>query len=436
MSPLFLAGVVSPAVLLILLAAGLPIAFSLMLVGLGGLAILEGLKVATHGLAIMAYDSVVNFLWTCVPLFILMGHFAFAGGLAEKAYAVGYKWVGQFRGGLAMASTIACGFFAAATGSSVATAATMGKIAISEMERYGYDSGYACGAVAAGGTLGILIPPSIPLVIYGIVTEESIGKLLMAGFLPGILTVLSYSATIWITAKIKPRLAPVSFSPSPWKERLLSLPKLYGVAILIIVVMGGIYFGIATPTEAAALGALAALLLAIRKIKRDSGLAREAAYETVLSTSMVYFIMVGASLFTLFLVSAGLPAFLTDKIVALPAPRLVILTLLLLFYIPLGMFLDPISILLITIPLAYPVITGLGFNGIWFGVIVVKMIEIGLMTPPVGINVFVIKGIAPHVPIDRIFWSILPFVVADLVVVAILTAFPEIVLLLPEAMWS
>jgi len=434
-STVFFAGIVCPLIVVILLAMGIPVAFALMLTGVLGLVVTGSLQQALIAIGLISYSSVASWLLTCVPLFILMGHLAFAGGLADKAYFVAYKWIGQLRAGLAMASAVACGFFAATTGSSVATAATVGKIAIPEMEKYGYDSGFSCGAVAAGGTLGILIPPSIILVVYGVIAGESIGKLLIAGFLPGILSIVSYSTVMWITARIHPHMAP----PGPsvgWKERLGSLRMIWGVLILLFVVLGGIYFGIATPTEAAGLGALGALLLALPNIRRNRKLLTDALSETILTTSMIFAIIVGASLFTLLLVSAGVPSTATRAILALEAPPVVILILLLLIYIPLGMFLDGISILLITTPLMYPLLTALGYDGIWFGIIVVKMIEIGLMTPPLGINVFVIKGIAPHVPIESIFVNIIRFVVADIVVVAILIIFPQIVLILPQAMWA
>ena len=435
MSTVFFAGVIIPIMLVILLAMGIPVAFALMVTGILGLVVIGTLQQALAAMWSITYSAVASWLLTCVPLFILMGHLAFVSGLADKAYYAAYRWIGQVRAGLGMASAVACGIFAATTGSSVATAATVGKIAIPEMEKYGYDSGFACGAVAAGGTLGILIPPSIILVIYGVITEESIGKLLVAGFLPGLLSIASYSAMMWITARIRPHIAPPGPSVS-WKERLNSLGMIWGVLLLLFVVMGGIYFGVATPTEAAALGAFGALLLALPNIRRDRKLLTDALLETTLTTSMVFAILAGAALLTLLVVYAGVPFYITEAVLALEAPRVVVLILLLLLYIPLGMILDGMSIVVITIPLMYPVVTALGYDGIWFGIIVVKMIEMGLMTPPLGINVFVIRGIAPHVPIESIFANIVRFVVADLIVVAILIAFPQIALFLPNAMWT
>jgi len=429
--PLWLLSSASILVLLALIVAGMPIAFSLLLTGFLGMIVVEGPRTAMATLSTIPYSSVTDFLFTAVPLFIIMGHFAFIGGLAEKAYSACFKLVGQLRGGLSMASVIACGIFSATSGSSVATAATVGKAAIPEMEIRGYDGGFACGAIAAGGTLGILIPPSIVLVVYGIITDESIGRLLLAGFIPGILSTLNYMFIIWLSAKLNPKLAPTGPSYSIL-TKLKAIPSLWGVIILFVVVMGGIYFGWATPTEAAALGALSAMLLALPKILKKWSLFSYGLWDTIYTVSMVFLIIIGASIFSLFMTSAGILTSFTEFIVNLSIPKFAILFLILIWYIPLGMFFDSMSILLITVPLVYPVLTALGYDGVWLGIIIVKLIEIGLITPPLGMNVFIMKGVAPHIPIEDMFKNILVFVIGDLFFIALLVAFPGIVMWLPN----
>ena len=294
------------------------------------------------------------------------------------------------------------------------------------MEKYGYDSGFACAAVAGGGSIGILIPPSIVLIIYGMITDLSIGKLLIAGIIPGILTILANMLVSYISAKINPKLAPKG-PKTDFFEKLRSLNGLWGFILLIIIVLGGIYAGIATPTEAAAIGALGAFILAFPQLIKDPHKLIDSLIETTVTTSMIFIIIVGASIFTMFLAIANIPIAVTESIINLDSHRMYILCMVLLLYVPLGMFLGPIEIMLITLPIVFPVLTDLGFDGIWLGILLVKMMEIGYVTPPLGFNVFVLHGMNPHVSLKRIFGHSTRFIAADLIVLLLCILFPFLV---------
>jgi len=433
MNPLILAGVVAPILFIVLLALRVPVAFALFFLGFGGLYIIGGWDAALHMLGRLPHSTGAQFLLVVVPMFIIMGHFALSAGLSAKAYAAAYKIAGHMRGSLAVATQMACGLFAAVTGSSAATTATIGRVAIPEMEKYGYRSSFAAGAVCAGGTLGILIPPSVILVVYGMITGESVGRLLIAGFLPGILTVICYSGLIWVISRFDPGAAPPGPSTTI-KMKARALVDIWGFVLLIIVVLGSIYTGWATPTQAGALGAFAAFLMALPAFIKRPGELKAALNDTVFTTSMVFLIIAGAYMFTLFLAVSGTTMWATKAVLALEAPRLVILVVIMLFYVLLGMFLDSICILLITVPLVYPILTGLGYDGIWFGIIVTKMIGIGYLTPPFGYGVFIAQGLAPHIPVEKIFKEAMKFILADIVVLTLLIAVPQIATILPSLM--
>ena len=432
MEPLF-AGIIGIILLIVLLAIGMPIAFSLAISGTIGIIMLDGFDVGVYSLGIYPFGFLRSWLLVAIPLFILMGSHASLAGVTSRAYEFAYRWLSKLPGGLAMASVAACAAVAATSGSSVATAGMMGAIAIPEMKRYGYDMRLASGATAAGGLLGILIPPSIILVIYGSITETSVGKLLIAGILPGVLTAAVYMVGISVIVSLRPSLAPQAPRFS-WRERIRSVRKIWEVTILFMTVVLGIYLGIFTPTEAAAVGALVALIMALlRNVKAPSRIL-PAFSSTAQSTVMILAICLGASIFAQFLTLSGIPRWISEVIAHLQIHRFCILTLCLAVYIPLGMFLDTVSILLITMPIIFPIITAVGYNPIWFGVLVVKLEEISLITPPVGINVYVIKGVAPDIPLNDIFMGIIPFLVMEIVVIALLIAFPEISLWLPSIM--
>ena len=416
---------------LVLLSMGMPIGFTMLLVGFLGLYLTRGGQVAYATLGLAPYSAAANAMLIVIPLFILSGQIAFASGISNDAYETAYRWLGKLKGGLAMATVAACAAFAATSGSSVATAATVGKIAIPQMRRFGYSDVFATGTVAAGGLLGIMIPPSITMVIYGIVTETSIGKLLISGVVPGILTALIFCLGIGVVAHFRPQMAPPGPSFS-WKERFGSLYKGWGIIALFLVICGGIYTGIFTASEAAAAGAFFALLLAI--VRRTSLRALYESFgEGARTTAMIFMVLVGAAVFNQFITITGTATVISQFIGGLPLGKFGILALILFFYLPLGMFLDPISIMLVTLPITFAIVVkGLGFDAIWYGVIITKMMEIANITPPVGFNVYIIKGIAPEVPLYRIFQGAGMFVALELITLVILVLFPEISIWLPS----
>jgi tripartite ATP-independent transporter DctM subunit len=426
-------GYLGIGLLVVLFLLGIPIAFSFGIVGFMGILYVSGLKTALATVEIIPYAYVTNSILTCVPMFILMGYLAFHSGISRDLYVAAYKWFGRLPGGLAVATMGACAGFAAATGVSSASAAAMGAVALPEMRRYGYDDSLATGTVAVGGTLGILIPPSTAFILYGLIAEQSIGKLFIAGIIPGILVATCYMILILVRARLNPRLAPQG-EKTTWKDKFLSLRLVFGILVLMGLVMGGLWGGIFTPTEAGALGALGAMLIyvfrrGIRKKELVSALT-----DTIKTTAMIFCIVIGAMIFSNFLAYTELPMSLAHNIANLALPPYAILILILILYIPLGMFMDPVSMVLLTIPIFVPIIGVLGFNMIWFGVIAVRLIELGLITPPVGLNCFVIAGVAKDVPLSRIFRGILPFIIMDIPIMAVLVAFPQISLFLPNTM--
>jgi C4-dicarboxylate transporter DctM subunit len=334
---------------------------------------------------------------------------------------------------LAMATILACAGFAAVCGSSLATGATMGMVAIPEMEKYDYDPRLSTGCVAAGGTLGILIPPSIGFVLYGILTEQSIGKLFMAGFLPGILLAFLFISAVYIQCRLNPEMGPRG-SATTWKAKIKSLGGTWGMLLLFFVVMGGIYFGVFTPTEAAGVGAFGAFLFALFKKKLNMQTFIQCLMETGKTTAFIFLIIIGANIFSSFLGLAKLPMELADFMGNLPLSRTLILVAIIMVYVVLGCVMDCYAIMILTVPIIFPVIEALHFDPIWFGVLMVIVLEVGLITPPVGLNVFVLKGAAPDVPLTTIFRGIWPFLIAAFLAIVILTVFPEIATFLPSRM--
>jgi tripartite ATP-independent transporter DctM subunit len=353
--------------------------------------------------------------------------------LTRDVFQTARQWFGHFPGGLAIATTYGCAGFAACTGSSVASAAIMGKMAIPEMRKYGYQARLAAGAVAAGGTIATLIPPSVPLVIYGIITEQSVGLLLMAGLLPGILSAVIYAFMIQVRVKISPSLAP-PLPAASWKARMASLKNTWGIFTILIMILGGIYTGIFTPTEAGGAGATATFLLAIFSRKLTWKDFKQSVLDTGRATVMIFSIIVGVLMFVRFLAITGLPAAFSNAVLAMPVPPMIILIGMLGLFVFLGMFLDLIGMMLLALPIIFPAVVALGFDPIWFGVIVVKMGEICLVTPPVGLNVYVVNSVAPDIPSQEIFMGIIPFLLMDFLTLAILIMFPQIALFLPSLM--
>ena len=419
--------------LFVFIFLGMPIGVAMAAVGIIGIAAIINVEAALIRLGLSAFTSTASYLIAVIPLFLLMGEFAFVSGLTQEAYYVAHKWLGRLPGGLAMATVGGCASFAAVSGSSAATTSTMGSVALPEMRKYKYDPGFAVGSIAAGGTLGILIPPSMAFILYGIITEQSIGKLFLAGIFPGLLEIVLYFITIYILAKHNPSLGPRGPKTS-WREKLTALKGFWAVAILFLLVMGGIYTGIFTPTEAAAVGAFGAFAIALgrRRLTRDNVIT--SFRNTLRTTGMIFIMIIGATVFSYFLATSGLTIVLADFLAGLPFSPLVILISILFLFLILGCILHAFSLLLIMVPILYPVILSLGIDPIWFGVLTVIMIEMGLITPPIGMNVFIMSGVARDVPMYTIFRGILPFFLADIIHVALLVAFPQIALFLPNIM--
>ena len=431
MDPLVV-GLIGIAILMVLLFSGLSIGAAMALVGFVGFAVLVGFGPALGILKSVPYSTFAHYDLSVIPLFILMGSFAFAAGMSEDLFNAVYKWIGHWRGGIAQATIVACACFAAISGSSLATAATLGAVALPEMKKYKYDDGLATGAIAAGGSVGILIPPSVILIIYGIITEQSIGKLFLAGFIPGIMETIFYIFTIWYLTYFKPHHGPRG-PKTTGREKLVSLKNTWEVVILFLVVIGGIYRGWFTPTEAAGIGAFGTFFFALVKGKLSWNVFKESVVNTCSTTGMLFLIILGAMIFGYFLSVSQLPSTLASSVAELPVNRYVILAIILIVTLALGCVMDSMAIVLLTIPVFYPLIVDLDFNPIWFGILVVRVTEMGLITPPVGLNVFIIRGIS-GVPIGTIFRGVFPHLIADALQVIALIIFPQISLFLPSLM--
>ena len=422
------------AVFVLGILVGLPVAFVLLIAAFAGLVALRGLPVAMTALSHMPYGKVTDLALMTIPLFILMGAFATQAGVSARAYQMANRFVGHLRGGLAMATVFACAAFAATSGSSVATSAAVGRIALKEMRRFGYDRSVSAGTIASAGLLGIMIPPSIMLVVYGIITQTDIGQLLVAGVLPGILTGLVFSVGLYLLARLRPDLMPTADQRFSWRQRVSGLRDGWGVAVLFGVIVGGIYSGLFTVTEAAAVGAVAAFLMVLARQGFQWRELLTSGREAAGSCAMIFLILIGAGLLSQYIALSGLGRLLGGIVADSSLPAWVILAIILAAYIPLGMFLEPISLCLITLPIVFPTVTALGYDPVWFGIIVVKMSELANITPPLGVNVFVIKAVDPEMPISAVFRGAGFFVLLELVTLALLVALPEISLLLPQLM--
>ncbi len=419
------------AVMLALTFLRVPIAFSMALVGAGGFALLRGIDPALALVGQVSRDTVMTADLSVVPLFVLMGNFVSQARLSEGLYAASHAFLGHRRGGLAMATVVACGGFSSICGSSIATAATMAKVAMPSMRKFGYDPGFAAGSIAAGGTLGILIPPSVVFVFYGLMTGTSVSKLFAAGIVPGIIGIFLYVAAVQITIRIRPALGPPA-ERTPWPERWRALSGVLGVLALFVVVIGGIYLGVFTPTEAAGIGAFGGFLFAVAKRSLTFATLRETLVETAVTSTILFTVLIGALLFANLVNALGLPAALQKAVQDSGLGPLGVIALILAIYIVLGCVLESMSMIILTIPVFVPLVDSLGFNLIWFGVIVVVVTEIALITPPVGMNVFVLRSLLRDVSTGRIFAGVMPFIAADVVRLAVLVLFPAISLFLPS----
>ena len=425
------AGFVGIFVLLFLFLIKVPIAFSMTSVGFVGFAYLSDIDPALSILSQDIFETFISYPLSVIPMFIFMGAFAHASGISERLFSATYTWVGSLRGGLTIATVLACAGFAAICGSTAATAATMGKIALPEMKKYNYDDTLATGTVAAAGTLGILIPPSTVFIVYGILVEESISKLFVAGIIPGIILSLMFIAVVAILCARNPVLGPPGPS-STWTAKVTATKGIIEAVILFLLVIGGLALGWFSPTQAGAIGAGGALLIGLVRRKLTWKNLLETGKDGLLTSAMVLFIIAGAIVFGHFLAVSTLPFKLADWVGNLPVHRMVIIGIIIFIYFLGGFFMDSMALIVVTIPIFYPIVQKLGFDPIWFGVIIVLTGEMGVITPPVGVNVFVIKGIAPDVPLNLIFKGIFPFLYAIILLTIIITFFPEIATYLPS----
>jgi len=419
--------------LMVLLFMRMPIAFTMAFIGIIGTWNLVGFEPGLALLMNRPYYQGTFFYAVVIPFFFLMGSFTFHAGISRELYETAYAWVGHLPGGLASATVGGCAGFAAICGDSLATAAAMGTVSLPEMQRFKYDNSLACGCVAAGGTLGILIPPSMGFIFYSIVTEVSISTLFIAGIIPGICLASLFIIYITIHASMNKKLGPPGPSTA-WKRKIVELRKVWPVVALFSVVIGGIYMGIFTVIEAGGIGAVGAFLLIIIKRKFTWSTALEALHDSTKISSMLMVTLIGVMVLGYFLGASKLPLVLAEFISALPVGPYVILTLVLLVYVVLGMLMNIIPMILLTLPVFWPTICILGFDGVWFGVVMVIMMEMGQITPPIGMNVFVIAGVAKDVPMGQIFKGIWPFVACEVIFIVILTIFPQIALWLPKTM--
>ncbi len=426
-------GIIGIIVLIVLLYSKMPVGFAMGFLGLIGFSYVVSFDAGLNLLARDVWDVFSSYNLTVIPLFVFMGQIAFHAGISRRLYDSAYVLLGHRRGGLAMTTVGACAAFSAICGSTNATAATMATVALPEMKRYGYDMGLATGTVAAAGSLGILIPPSVIFIVYGILTEQSIGKLFAAGILPGILLCFLFLLTIHLRVMKNPSLAPPG-PKSNIREKFRSFAGILETMILFALVMGGIFFGLFTPTEAAAIGAFMTLLIAI--IRRQlywKGFIQSLADTTKISC-MIMVIVTGAVIFGHFMAITRIPYILADYVSSLPLPPHSIIGVIILVYLIGGCFMDALAMIMLTIPIFFPVVQKLGFDPIWFGVVIVLITEMGVITPPVGINVYVVYGVARDVPLEKIFRGVFPMLIALFVCNLLLILFPQIALWLPGLM--
>lgn len=428
-------GLLALAGLFLMIFLRVPIGIALGIAGILGYWSLSGLDPTLALLGSVPFETALNYDLSIIALFVLMGNFAMVSGMSRDLYDMARSLVGHWPGGLASATIVGCAGFAAVSGSSLASAVTMGRVALPEMKRYNYDPKLATGCVAAGGTLGILIPPSTGFIIYALLTEESIGQLFLAGVLPGLLLTGLFMITIFIMAWRNPEIGPKA-SRMPWSARLRTVWRSTSLLGIVAIVLGGIYFGLFTPVEAASIGSVLTFLLTVARGKLTIETLSFCVLETVKTFAFVYLIVVGAFLFNPFLAVTQIPLKLADIVTHLDMAPLAILLLIVLTYIILGTFLEGIAMLVLTIPIVFPLIKSLGYDPIWFGALLVVVLEMSLISPPLGLNVFVVKGIADGVPMGDIFKGIIPFWGAMLVCAALLIMFPEIATFLPQTMMN
>lgn len=418
-------GLLGIAVLFVLLAASMPVGFAMTVVGVVGFAAVVNGSAALNMLVTDYYDTFCNYGLTVIPLFVFMGQVAFHTGISKKLFAAAQCWFGWLRGGLAMATVGACAAFGAICGSGPATAATMAAVALPEMKRYRYHPGFAAGTVAAGGSLGMMIPPSVVFIVYGIMTEQSIGKLFIAGVVPGLMIGVLFMLIIGLLCRVRPALASAASSVS-WAARIRSLSGTVEMILLFALVMGGMFVGWFTPTEAAAVGAAGVLVLTALSRKLSVRMVTMALFETLRTSCMVLVIVAGATVFGHFLQITNVPTELATWMANLPLPGWGIMLVVIGFYLLAGAFLDALALVMLTVPIFYPVILQLGYDPIWFGVMIVLVTQMGVISPPVGVNVYVVSGMDRTVPMPSVFKGALPFLAGLVLAALLLLIFPEI----------
>jgi tripartite ATP-independent transporter DctM subunit len=418
---------------LVLVALRMPIAIAMALAGFAGFSFMVSPQAAMNMVAKEIYSNLSSYSLSVIPMFVWMGFLAYYSGIGTKLYIFAYKLIGHWPGGLAIATQVACAVFGAICGSNTATAATMGAIALPEMRKYKYDISLATASVAAGGVLGVLIPPSVIFIVYGMATEQSVGKLFMAGILPGILLMLLYIAAIYILTLRNPSLGPAGPKAS-WKERIEAMRGGLGEVLFVFLLsIGGLFAGWFTPTEAGAVGSAGVLAVALVERRLSWEGFKKSLYDTTRTSAMIMFMVAGAVMFGRFMAVSRVPFELANWAGALPLPPFAIMAIIIFIYLILGCLIDALALVLLTIPIFYPVaVTTLGYDPIWFGVIIVMVVAMGVITPPVGMNVYIIKGIVPDVPLEVIFKGIWPFLIAVLICIAILMVFPQIATYLPS----
>lgn len=426
-----LVGLVSFAVLAVLIALRMSIAFSMALVGFAGLAFLLSSSAALTKLGVVAFDTVSSYELSTLPLFLLMANTLFAAGMGKDLYTLAARWIGHLRGGLAMATIGGCAIFAAVSASSMATAATLGLVALPEMRKRDYDPGLATGTVIAGGTLGATIPPSGILIIYGILTQNSIGQLFLAGFLPGVLQAAMYCAAIYFIARRNPAIAPGGERYS-YRDRFAALGEIWDTVFLIVLVIGGMMIGWFTATEAAAVGAAGAIAISALRRRLSFESFRKALLDTLKTSGIIYAILIGAMMFNALCALTTIPNWLASSIADIAVPPVVTMLLMLAIYLIVGGPMDGQAMMLLTLPIFLPIVTSLGYDQIWFGVMMARMVEIAMISPPLGMNIFVVQGVAKDVAMRTIFKGLVPFLAADTAHVLLLLFVPGFVLFLPN----
>lgn len=423
--------VIGVIVLLVLLMMGMNIGVCMMAVGFFGFWVVRDFNAALNLFKTIPFTQASTYSFTVIPLFILMGQLCFYSGMSADLFNMFQKWLGNLKGGLAMATVGACACFAAICGSTAATAATMGVVALPEMRKHGYDDGLSCGSIAAGGTLGILIPPSTGFIIYGIVAGQSVGALFAAGIIPGVILALCYIASIAIVVKVKPNKAPGK-QKFPMSEKLASLKGGIAMVLLFLIVIGGIFTGWFTANQAAAVGAFLALVYLIARGNFTWAKFLDCLQSTVKTSGMIFLILIGAYVFGAFLNITQLPTALATFVTGLNVNKYVILIVILIIYAVMGCLMDSLAMVMLTVPIFLPIMTSIGFDPIWYGVIMIMVMEMGLMTPPVGMNVYIVSGVAKDVPLQKIFLGVAPMVGGMIVAIFIVSAFPKVALFLPE----